>query len=57
MTTMSSFLPLLIAGFTFNVTASIMGQVITLRIMETSGNATFQCQLDSGAFVPCKSLY
>ena len=45
-----------IVDFSFTVTEIISEQTITLTIMEPSGNATFECQLDSEPFVPCKQL-
>ena len=52
MITMDNFLSF--SGFNFNVTASVVGREITLQIMEASGTATFQCQLDNGVFEQCK---
>ena len=43
-----------VVDFTFTVSESISEQDITIIIMENSGNATFECQLDNEAFVQCK---
>ena len=52
----SHFVIFSIAGFTFNVNASISGQDITITIMEASGLATFECQLDNETFVMCEYI-
>lgn len=50
----SHFVIFSIAGFTFNASESISGQDITITIMEASGLATFECQLDNETFVMCE---
>ena len=42
-----------VEGF-FSVSATALGQSITIGITDSTGSATFQCQLDNQAFVSCK---